>query len=249
MSGNIQEELKTLYKTILSVDKLNELSEPENLSAPLLLNIQESYLKSKPRIMFVGKETNHWLTKNRPSEDRKGINFLINHFDEAFQRLFHRYDEALSDNFEKTKSDFFTVYNKFTNGELGSVVWNNLFKMSYDQKKSKKNNFSKSSINHSDVLRKLSKDTFIGELEILKPDILIFVTGADYDKVIKDFFPNYETINVKIKKRLWKFKLKIDNKEIICYRTIHPYYYKRNQKTEEDYYQLILDDIKDNNAI
>jgi len=248
MLEKIQRELKTLYRETLSINELNKLSDPQNLSAPLLLNIQDSYLNSKPKVMFVGKETNHWLTKDR-SEDKKGIKYLINHFDEAFEKLFHRYYKALSDNFGKTSNNFFTIYNRFCNGELGSVVWNNLFKMSYDQNKSEKNNFFKSSINHSNVLQQLSKVTFIGELKILKPDILIFVTGPSYDKVIKDFFPNYETIDVKIKKRLWKFKLIVDNKEIICYRTIHPYYYKRNQKTEEDYYQLILDDIKMNHAI
>ncbi len=239
-----QNQLVELYQTKLSYSVLKQLDTPENLSAPLLLNIHESYLKSKTRMMFIGKETNHWLTKDRPSEDRKGINYLINHFDEAFERLFIRYDQALQSNIGKTKNDFFTQYNRFTNGELGSVVWNNLFKMSYDQQKSKKNNFSKSSINHSKLLSEISKNIFIEEVKILKPNIMIFVTGPSYDNIIKDFFPSYETIEVKIEKRLWKFKFIMDEKEIICYRTIHPYYYKRNQKAEKDYYQLILDDIK-----
>ena len=143
MLKKIQENLKLLYQKNLSINKLKELNNPETLSAPLLLNITESYLKAKPKIMFVGKETNHWLTKDRPSEDMKGVNYLIHHFDEAFEKLFHRYDKALSDNFGKTRSDFFTIYNRFCNKEKGSAIWNNLFKMSYDQKKSKKTTFLK----------------------------------------------------------------------------------------------------------
>lgn len=242
-----QNDLNALYKKILSKSELEKLDSSENLSAPLLLNINESYLKSNPRIMFIGKETNHWLTHESRPENKKGVNYLINNYDNAFEELFKRYDKALTDNFGKTTSDFFTQYNKFLPEGQGSVVWNNLFKMSYNQSNGKKDNFSKNSINHSDILSKLSKDTFLGELEILQPDILIFVTGASYDKVIKEFLTGYTTICVKIKKRLWKFEYTLNDRKIICYRTIHPYYYKRNQKTEQDYYQLIRDDIKNGN--
>lgn len=246
--NKIQEKLNNSYKMILSKDELMKLDNPENLSAPLLLNIHQSYLNSKPKIMFVGKETNHWLTHENRPENKRGLNYLINNYEEAFEKLFDRYDKALSDNFGKTQSDFFSEYNKFLTEGLGSVVWNNLFKMSFNQNKGEKNNFSKNSINHSDELTKLSKDIFLEELKTLKPDVLIFVTGASYDSVIKEFLTGYKTICVKIKKRLWKFEYTLDDKKIICYRTIHPYYYKRNQKTEQDYYNLIREDIK-NNAI
>lgn len=244
----MQEDLKVMYRNLLSIKKLQQLDKSESLSAPLLINMHESYLKTKPQIMFVGKETNHWLTHESRLENKRGLNYLINNYEEAFETLFDRYDKALSDNFGKTQSDFFSEYNKFLTEGLGSVVWNNLFKMSFNQNKGEKNNFSKNSINHSDELTKLSKDIFLEELKILKPDVLIFVTGASYDSVIKEFLTGYKTICVKIKKRLWKFEYTLDDKKIICYRTIHPYYYKRNQKTEQDYYKLIREDIK-NNAI
>jgi hypothetical protein len=96
-------------------------------------------------------------------------------------------------------------------------------------------------LGHSDNLQELSKNIFIKELEILKPNILIFVTGASYDQVIKDYLEEYETIDIIIPKKLWKFKYK----DIVCYRTVHPDSIRFIKKeNREDYYQLIIDDIR-----
>ena len=90
-------------------------------------------------------------------------------------------------------------------------------------------------------LQELSKKVFLQELEILKPNILIFVTGSSYDKVIKNYLQDYKTIEVIIPKKLWKFKYN----DILCYRTVHPDSIRFIKKDiREDYYQMIIDDIK-----
>lgn len=241
IKDEIQYELNRFYKSVLNTDTLKALKDKENLSAPLLLKIFDSYLQSKLKIMFIGKETNHWLThKSRPLEKR-GINYLINEPDEAFGALLNRYESALTSINKKTNNRFFSKYNLIKNSlvstDVGSVIWNNLYKCSYDTNKG----YSKNSQGHSKELDDISRSLLMYEIELLKPDVLIFVSGAGYDKTIKDYFDEYEESEVIIPKRLWKFKYK----NIQCYRTIHPDYYVRNQKTEQsNYYQDIIDDIK-----
>jgi hypothetical protein len=239
-----QEHLDLYYKDILTQTNLSDFKDLDRLSAPFLLKVYDSYLNSDKKIMFVGKETNHWLTHSSRDEDKKGLKYLINNYEEAYQTLIKRYEKALIDNSQNNKSAFFSEYKYIQKElgmeELGNIVWNNLFKLAYDQNKG----FSKNSKTHLDVVA-LSKKIFLKELKILKPDILIFVTGSSYDKSIKNTLKEYETIDVHITKRLWKFKYK----DIICYRTIHPHYYRLNHKKENNnYYNLIAEDIKQNNS-
>jgi len=237
----IQNELNHLYKNTLTIDALKSLDDREQLSAPLLLKAYDTYLSSKIKIMYVGKETNHWLTHQKIDIAQRGVNGLINDLEQGlnFNRIISRYDKRMSDKENWKKVEFFKQYknikDQLISDEDGSasVVWNNLLKMAYDRGKG----YSKTSKNHSKKLSKLSKDLFLGELEILKPDAVIFVTGHTYDSVIKDYFEPITDEEVEIKKRLWKFKYK----NIFCYRTVHPHYMKIENK--DDYIQKIINHI------
>jgi len=90
-------------------------------------------------------------------------------------------------------------------------------------------------------LRELSKRFFQKELELLKPDYIIFATSHTYDGVMKSFLPDLESSEVIEKKALWKFR----SNGAICYRTWHPQTinYKAEKKIPE-YYQMIIADIK-----
>jgi len=207
-------KLRELYRSVFTIENIKKIPEREKLSAPLLINVYDSYINSKLKIMFVGKETNHWLTHQSRDEDEKGINYLLNHYETAFHSLFQRYENAFIDNDGSKKSAFFSQYmnirKQLTSNELGSIVWNNIYKLSYDQN----NGFSKSSKSHKEVCV-LSKQLFLEELNILEPDVIIFVTCASYDSEIKKYLNEYKTIDVPIKKRLWKFKHKLKNKDIL----------------------------------
>jgi len=240
----IQTELNKVYQNELSKSKVNALKDIEKLSAPLLIKVYDNYLNASIKIMYVGKETNHWLTHSSIPIEKRGLNGVYNNNSLDIDRLLKRYDKRMTQLENWSKSALFKQYKNIkdqlvdTQVGSGSIVWNNLFKMSYDIGKG----YSKTSLGHSKELQELSKKIFLKELELLKPEILIFVTGASYDKVIKNYLEAYETIDIIIPKKLWKFKYK----GIVCYRTIHPdsiRFIKKDMR--EDYYQKIINDIKE----
>jgi len=240
---DIQIQLNELYKDKLNKNNISSLADKELLSAPLLIKAYESYFNANIKIMYIGKETNYWLTHSSIELNKRGLNgvYDTNH-NLDIDRLLERYDIQMTQQENWNKHAFFRQYDniktklvdRHTNN--GSMVWNNIFKMAYDQGKG----YSKTSKNHSEKLESISKELFLEELNILKPNILIFVTGSSYDKIIKNFLKEYETDKVIIPKKLWKFKYK----DKLCYRTVHPDSIRFTKKEDrEDYYQLIIDDI------
>ncbi len=242
--NDIQKNLNDLYIEKLDKKFLASIKDQEKLSAPLLIKAYQSYIDAPIKIMYVGKETNHWLTHHSIEPNKRG---LIGAYDEKdnlnTDRLLDRYNKRMTQQHNWKKSALFNQYknikDQLVDNEVGSgsVVWNNLFKMAYDRGKG----YSKSSLGHSIELQQLSKQIFLEELQILKPEIIIFVTGSSYDTVIKDYFTKYETLEIVIPKKLWKFKYK----NILCYRTAHPDSIRFTKKeNREDYYQMLINDIK-----
>ena len=242
-SKKAQEKLNALYQKVFTQGNIEGLKDKEKLSAPLLIQAYDTYLNADIKIMYIGKEPNHWLTHKSIDEDKRGLNGIFSNNGIDLERLLKRYNKRMTRQDKWSKSAFFKQYknikDQLVDKEVGSgsIVWNNLFKMAYDTGHS----YSKSAKNHSDKLEELSKKLFLKELKILNPEILIFVTGASYDKVIKNTLIDYETIEVIIPKKLWKFKYK----DAICYRTVHPDSIRFIKKSKRvDYYQMIIDDIK-----
>ncbi len=241
MPSPIQKKLNALYQKELKFHTITKFKKKSKLSAPLLLYIYQSYLDSPIKIMYVGKETNHWLT-HTTSDDKKGLESVFKRGKLDLERLLERYKKQMNNPSSWKNNAFFKQYRNIQKQllgkeERGNIVWNNLFKMSYDRGKG----YSKNALGHAQ-LQEISKKIFLKELEILSPDIIIFVTGANYDKVIKDYFDKeYETIEIIIPRKLWKFNYK----GITCYRTVHPDSLRFTKKEDRvDYYQMIIDDIK-----
>lgn len=246
----IQDKLDELYIHTLDKEKLEETFPVEDLgkiSAPHLLNVDQNYLDAETKILFVGKETNKWWGK-------------LKHFlevDNSIDILKQRYrvkffggevpkssniNELKSYEAEKYSTPFFTEYKKVSEelceGKPGALVWSNLLKM--DLERGKK--YSRNSKSNKQVVS-LSKEIFRKELEILKPDYIIFATSYTYDDIIKEFLNDFITESEVIEKRsLWKFK--VDN--ITCFRTWHPSTISyRAKKTKFEYYQDIIANIKE----
>ncbi len=241
-------QLSELYHETLDKATLAERFSEDRLgeySAPFLLNVDDSYLSSKNKILFVGKETNRWWGR---------LNDFAN-TDDAIDILQQRYKAELFGGEVVSKSGSITTYRAEPNWnnslfveykkirkELlddmrGSLVWSNLLK--FDNAKS--TSYSRNTKEDETVVQ-ISKQIFKGELEILKPDYMIFATSYTYDKIIKEFFKDEITQSDVIEpKSLWKFNIG----DTICYRTWHPSTIKYTAKKKKlEYYIDIINDIK-----
>jgi len=247
MKLNMQEKLDEIYNNDLNKAELKDIfnADTQKVSAPLLLNINNNYLNSNLKIMFIGKETNLWWGKLQNFIDyADSTSILTNRYNAHFfggtvvsSKNKNEFKEYKA---EQWKNPFFTQFKKIRKELLGdkkgSLVWNNLLKMDSGEV----GTYSKNTKNDPRVVS-ISKNIFVKEFNLLKPDIAIFATSHTYDKVIKDFFPDYETLEIIEPKSLWKFKIG----NTICYRTWHPSTIKYNAKKDKLlYYDDIILDIK-----
>lgn len=244
--NKLQSELDQLYSEVLDKQKLVDIfttEELEKISAPHLLNIDSNYIDANIKILFVGKETNKWWGKLRHFiETDNSINILK----QRYKAKFFGGDVPSSKDINKTKkykaekynTPFFTEYKKVNHAicdaKPGAVIWSNLLKMDFDRNKG----YSRNAKSNKNIVS-LSKEIFLKEIEILKPDYIIFATSYTYDKaVIKEYFEDKITKSEVIEtKSMWKFNIG----DTICYRTWHPSTITYHaEKTKLEYYQDII---------
>lgn len=204
-----------LYTEVLNKDELNNIfpsSDLEKISALHLLNIDQNYLETETKILFVGKETNKWWGKLKHFLE---VDNTIDILKQRYRVKFFGGEVPKSSNINESKSykaekystPFFTEYKKVSEalcgGKSGALVWPNLLKM--DLERGKK--YSRNSKSNEQIVS-LSKEIFLKELEILKPDYIIFATSYTYDDIIKEFLSDLITESEVIEQRsLWKFNV------------------------------------------
>ena len=95
------------------------------------------------------------------------------------------------------------------------------------------------------MIYKIEKEYFNvinDEINVLKPDIILFVSGPNYDKVIKNSLidANFEALSDKFSARqIAKIEFKNHNN---IFRTYHPNYLWRNNI--DSYFNEIIENIK-----
>ena len=246
----LNDQLKDLYITKFSegtpcfLQQLREKRRVENKKErpayPLLIKInEENYLKADLRIMIFGQETNSWEHKVHSDIP---INQSIDFVEQTVVTFMDHYGRFLNDKVNKKgkKSPFWNAHNKIVK-KLGDrnieIVWNNIYKIG---NKSKNHNRPHSNIRQ---MENASFDVISNEIEILKPDVLIFFTGPDYEARVNKKFQINGTFEVSSRipsRELAKFSL--ENK-IQSYRTYHPRYLQ--QKHKMDYLNLIINELKE----
>ncbi len=100
-----------------------------------------------------------------------------------------------------------------------------------------KRGFSRTSIDHSAHLFNFSVAAVQFEIELLKPDLIIFGTGHAYDCALKAVLPTRQNVKVE-PKALWHFQ----SNGIECFRTFHPGARdKQAPRPIKEYYQEVID--------
>lgn len=232
--NKINLNLQSVYKEKwdLFSDKLNQILKDETKEKkptnPLLLYIdEEKYKNADIKIMIFGQETNDW-----EGDFQNNIETSIETYDDFFNSNdCYAYGGQFWNGFNR----FLTLLkNKYDKKSISSV-WNNVIKIG---------NSGKNKNYPPDYIYNVEKEYFNvikEEIDILKPDIILFVSGPNYDIEIKNSLVDvdFKPLSANFSERQLA-KLSYKNQPNI-YRTYHPNYLWRNNI--DSFFEEIINDI------
>ena len=222
----INQQLEDLYRKFLIEPLDSPPFNDDNLSAPFLIKFTDdsTIADAGLRVMFFGQEPRDWIGKEHTMDEvrEKYRNDFDDFSDKPREGPFWRILEEMKNTINERLSD-----------KRVSYVWNNIVKADYEGEKNWKvpddiyNNFC-------DINRGL----ILGEIEIIKPDVLVFFTGPNiyYDKKIDYVFNNGKKIDKKGTEKgvnintLAEMRLSEYGNSYITY---HPLYLGRNAKSKK----------------
>ncbi len=146
-----------------------------SISYPFFLGVSEKYENATKRIMIVGQETRGW-TLYKPDwtlEDSQKwtidyLNYQL-HYDDSLRERFGR----------RNSSPFWSFFKQFSNDDI-VPCWNNIDKAQryFDGKTMSLTEEIEFALNKS--LPNSNKTLFQMEIDITKPDVIVFITGPCY---------------------------------------------------------------------
>ncbi len=229
----INEKLQAKYKYIWSLLEKTKPNVDGALPTPLFLNVSQTYCDAKYRVMIFGQETHKWgnfsehtlegLTKQFCEFYNNNVSFSIDklQYNVIFFRAFKKIKKLLDDKVGSGNSE---------------VMWNNIVKIG---------KFDGKNLPSEEIMKwqePLYESMIKFEVELLKPDIIIFFTGPRYDQFIEKTFGDisHEPIQGYKHNQLTFIKSMDLPKNSI--RTYHPGYL--NRIGIDKYVEAIVDSIK-----
>lgn len=212
-------------------NKISPILEDGNVAIkpanPLLIYVddEESYKNADIRLMIFGQETNNWY-----SEREVSIENIQNLYDGFFNGG-ECWDYG--GQFWNGVKRFLTELKKKYSNKKIQLVWNNIVKIGKQDDKG----FPPDYIYE---IERTHFDVITDELDILKPNIVLFLTGPNYDSVIVDNFGALEYKPVAPFSQRQLSMLQLFDIPFV-FRTYHPNYLWRNDINS--YFGAILNSI------
>ena len=231
----MNQELNELYKSKWKSfsNQLNMIVDDDSVSKkptnPLLIRLhdEEKYQKAEIRIMIVGQETNDW--ENVFYDDIEKISGVYKSFTKREQFQHKGFFKNHINNFLKR------IRTKYPEKSM-EWVWNNIVKVG----KVKSKGFPGEKIHN---IEKEHFKVFQSELEILKPNVVLFFTG-DYDKILNFHLPQMSRKPLNDLPEKHVQELQIENVRY-AFRMRHPTnLHFMGKKVYNNYYERILETIK-----
>ena len=240
----INEKLRQLYIDRLSAgepcflqilrEQRRNIDHTTQPAYPLLIKInEEKYKNADLKIMVFGQETNSW--EAIVSAIQIPLQDSCNHVAESVDVFMDNYF-----NFRNIKEYNSPFWNAFkTIKELSSdikceLVWNNIYKIgNRERNKNRPHKLIRELENlHFDVIQE--------EISILKPDVILFLTGPNYDARVNRVFgiTGYQSISNHETRKLAKISISVD---MLAYRTYHPNYLQLHKLLKEHLKHIIAD--------
>mgnify|MGYP002620383668 CR=1 FL=1 len=230
--NEIQKQLNGIYLEYLnkltSDGELRNKLEIDRISPPVLINIDApyaQYAEADIKILYIGKENNGWMSRKNQEEYGLNQNFTETEiFLNALLKLYKKFNLG-----RKYRRAFYTfmdlLLEKFKiNNRKPGILWSNLIRLDCVNKKN---------LSESDKLKEkvfeLDENNQIlrEEIAILKPDIVVFVTGPNYDHFLKKSFPGLKMNQLRDFKPREISILEHDSLPKTSLRIYHPGYHNR----------------------
>jgi hypothetical protein len=182
-------ELERLYKKaekdlLDNVEEYNKSQKDKSYCAtlPLFLRSHDWYENSEIKIMIFGQETNGWYEMYQHGKTIEEIRYKYAEFFISGY-CYNEYCRKYRSHFWKGIKEIINLLEKKSTGKRIGNLWNNLVKMGYN---GRGKNFPKKF--YSELVKPHLNNLIAKEIEILKPDYIIFLTGPGYDWILKDVF-------------------------------------------------------------
>lgn len=148
-----------------------------NISYPFFTGVSDEYIKSQKRIMIVGQETNGWNVFKEDWTIKDSRDWAIDYLN--FQLKYCNYQDLKEIFKRRNSSPFWSFFKAFSNDGI-VPCWNNI-----DKAQRKFGNQTKAltveiEAELNKTITSLNTTLFLKEIEITKPDIIIFITGPNY---------------------------------------------------------------------
>ena len=252
-------KIPRLYSAIEPLFADHDVIKP---ALPLLieLNDDESYEKADLRVMIFGRETNNWNdTKERSEYPYGTYNFNLSSSDDILNEIKGKhvddepeihglgdiYHAYCYENNGVRKAVFTRRQNQLIQqlrDRLGNqnvhAVWNNVSKIGCGG-----TDFGKSCRKPTAEIRRIEREFFnvvADEIKILKPDIVIFLTGFGADHEIKEIFNLSDEDFKSVRDDVFLDRFNIPGVKYAA-RTIHPS--RQNKENLARHFDALVEDI------
>jgi hypothetical protein len=235
----VNQQLINLYQTYwenlkLQSPKFNDRKIKP--ASPLLIQVDEDKFHSADiKIMYCGQETKGWGSLENSTIEERLARYRKYFLESSYIK------ESSTSVYWKGVKRFQSFFEKELEGKKIVNIWNNISKIGLKQRKGM-----------TDDIRNLEREyfpVFRKEFEILKPDIVIFMTGPNRDKDIKFHFPELKIQNsdtIQTKRQL--AVLNLPKPLGIAIRTYHPNYFGGFNQAIEDAKTVLARHCNSNNA-
>lgn len=213
--------------------KLNEIIFDNNLSQkptnPLIVSLDEMlYVESDIKVLIFGQETNDW---------EKNFNGNLEHSLDTYDSFYNSGEcYSYGGHFWNGYKNFLqSLSHRFTKERI-AAVWNNVIKIGASGRDLNR------PLPHIYDIELQYFNIIEDEIRILNPDIILFLSGPNYDNEIRNALPG-----IKFNKLVDEFSEREISKLTFrtyknMYRTYHPNYLYRHGISQ--YFNAIIADIK-----
>ena len=197
-----------------TISSYNESVSDIFISNPFLLSVSDTYFSSKYKVMIIGQETYCWF-----GERNEGIYSASNPINE----LMNLYDLFVNNPSRNYNSPFWQYVNDLTDlatqHNIGLII-NNLAKIGFNK-----------GVGYNTVINAYFDCVFREEIRICNPNMILFLSGPNYDSLIRERLGDFSITDCIPGIPQRKFgKLFFEDEylnKIEIYRTYHPGYLRR----------------------